>query len=228
MNTRPTIIFDLDGTLADTLRDLVPALNRTLVERHINPVHAHQIGHLTGAGGLKAMIERAFRLSGQPLSHELRQELFAASVEDYRQNIAVETVLYPGVRAGLERFSDQGWLLGVCTNKPVGLAAKLLRELAVDHLFASVTGSDSYKFKKPDPRHLTRTIETAGGLASRAVMVGDTQNDILTAQKANVPVIAVDYGYSDHPLETYGPDRVISGFETLFEAAVELMARPRQ
>ncbi len=172
------------------------------------------------------MIVQAFQLSGKPLQEARLEELFAASVEDYRQNMAVETVLYPGARACLERFSSEGWLLGICTNKPAGLAEKLLRELAIDQRFSSVTGSDSFDFRKPDPRHLIRTIEMAGGCPSWAIMVGDTQNDILTAQNAGIPVIAVDFGYAGHPLQTCGPDRVISAFDALFEEADKLVARP--
>jgi phosphoglycolate phosphatase len=223
MSARPTIIFDLDGTLADTIRDLVPAMNRTTARFDINPVTASQVANLTGMGGMKAMISRAFQLSGEPLGKDLLEELFVASVEDYRQNIAVETVYYPHVRACLQQFTAEGWLLGVCTNKPVRLAEKLLRELGDDGLFASITGGNSFDFKKPDPQHLIQTIEMAGGSPTTAIMVGDTQNDILTAQNADIPVIAVDFGYSEHPVENYGPNRVISSFETLFEEAVKLI-----
>ena len=222
MSDQPTIIFDLDGTLADTIHDLVLAMNRTLEMRDINPVGADQVRNLGGIG-LKAMIERAFQLNGEPLGQELLEEVFAISVADYRENIADQTVFYPGARASLQQFTDQGWLLGVCTNKPVGLAEKLLSELGTDGLFSSITGGDSFEFKKPDPQHLTRTIEMAGGMGSKAIMVGDTQVDILTAQNANIPVIAVDFGYCEHPVEKYSPDAVISSFDDLFEEAVKLI-----
>lgn len=225
MSHQPTIVFDLDGTLADTLHDLVPALNRTLVERNIDAVSADQVGYFTGRGGLKEMITHALQSTGAPLNQQLLDEVFVASLADYEQNIAVNTVIYPGVRDCLEQFADHGWLLGVCTNKPVGLADKLLHELEMDQLFAAVIGGDSFDFKKPDPRHLIRTIEIAGGLPSKAIMVGDTRNDILAAKQANVPVIGVDFGYSEHPLETYSPDRVISSFDSLFAEAVQLSAR---
>lgn len=223
MGNQPSIIFDLDGTLADTLSDLVSALNRSLAVRDINSVHPDKIGYMTGKGGLKAMVEYAFEMDGVPLGQELLDEVFAASIEDYRQNIMIETVLYPGVRASLEHFSKQGWLLGVCTNKPIALAEKLLRRLDIDQLFTKTTGADSFDFKKPDPRHLIRTIELAGGQCSKAIMVGDTINDIVTAQNANIPVIAVDFGYSEHPVQTYGPDRVISSYDTLFDEADRLI-----
>ncbi len=222
MTTRPTIIFDLDGTLADTIRDLLPALNRTIATRGIDPVSTQQIGHLTGAG-MKSMIEHAFALNNQALDAELLDELFAASLQDYEQNIAVETVFYPGVRASLQQFISEGWLTGVCTNKPVGLATKLLQELEADHLFCAITGGDSFEIRKPDPGHLVKTIEMAGGKPTRAIMVGDSENDILTAQNAGIPVVAVDFGYCEHPVENYSPDVVISAFEQLYNAAIRLV-----
>ncbi len=223
MRRQPTIIFDLDGTLADTLSDLVAALNRTLASHNVMPVSANQVGYMTGRGGLKGMIKYAIGKEDMSLDQKLVGALFISCIDDYRQNIAVETVLYPGVIACLELFSNQGWLLGVCTNKPIELANKLLCELGIDQLFSVVTGVDSFDFKKPDPRHLTRTIELAGGSCSRAIMVGDTQNDILTAQRAGIPVIAVDFGYSEHPVKMYSPDWVISSFDDLFAQAQKLI-----
>ncbi|MGJ8528829.1 HAD-IA family hydrolase [Maritalea sp.] len=223
MRQQPTIVFDLDGTLADTLSDLVAALNRTLALHKVKSVEATQVGFMTGRGGLRAMIMHAIQQAGMPINQELIEELFIESIIDYQQNMSVETALYPGVNDSLQRFSDKGWLLGVCTNKPIELAEKLLLELEIDQLFSAVTGVGSFKFKKPDPRHLIRTVELAGGNCSKAIMVGDTQNDILTAQRANIPVIAVDFGYSEHPIQTYGPDHVISNFENLFCVADKLI-----
>lgn len=222
MSDQPTIIFDLDGTLADTIHDLVAAINRSLVQRDINPVSTDQIRHLGGMG-LKAMIERAYQVNDQPLGQDLLEEVFLTSLKSYGENIANLTNFYPGARASLQQFTDQGWILGVCTNKSVGLAEKLLSELGTDGLFSSITGGDSFDFKKPDPQHLTRTIDMAGGMGSKAIMVGDTQVDILTAQNANIPVIAVDFGYCEHPVEKYSPDAVISSFDDLFEEAVKLI-----
>lgn len=223
MSERPTIIFDLDGTLADTIGDLLSAMNRVVALHGVAPVSASQVVRSMGKGGLRQMIDHAFRHSGEALEEDLLDELLLASVEDYRQNIAVETVLYPGVRASLERFSADGWLLGVCTNKPVSLAEKLLGALRIEEAFVAVTGGDSFSFKKPDPRHLTRTIELAGGSAAAAIMVGDTQADTLAAQNAGVPVIALDFGYSEHPVEEYNPDRVVSSFDALFDEAAGLI-----
>lgn len=222
LGTPPTVVFDLDGTLADSLRDLVPAINRTLLPHDISPVTALEIGHLTARGGLKAMIEFAFVRDQQTLSQARLEDVFEACVQDYHLNIAVNTDLYPGVRACLKKFKEEGWLLGVCTNKPVTLANELLRALTIDQFFNVVTGGDSFSFKKPDPLHLLKTIELAEGASNKAIMVGDTETDILTARRAGVPSIGVSFGYSDQPLDVFCPDLVTSHFDCLFDVASKI------
>lgn len=221
--TERTIAFDLDGTLADTIHDLVAALNRTLQRNGLAPFASSEVAHFTGKGGLRSMIAHGFERIDMQLDQRDLAVMFADTVEDYDQNIAVETELYPGVRASLEDFRKEGWLLAVCTNKPVRQAKKLLNTLEIDHHFAAVTGAGSFEFKKPDPRHLLRTIELAGGTKQRAVMVGDTQADFLTAQRAHIPVVAVDFGYSDILVEQFAPDRVISSFGALYAEASALV-----
>lgn len=224
MTAHPTIVFDLDGTLADSIHDLVSALNRTLERCDLPPFIPSDVAHLTGKGGLRAMIMHAFALKDKPLDRPHLDNLFAATVKDYDQNLAIETVLYPHVRAALETLGHEGWLLAICTNKPMEQTKKLLDAFKITDLFVAVTGADSFEFKKPDPRHLLQTIELAGGRSDKAVMVGDTQTDILTAQSAGIPIIAVDFGYSDVPVEDLGPDRVISSFDALHPAAAALLA----
>lgn len=224
MAAQSTIVFDLDGTLADTIHDLVAALNRTLATIGLPPFTPSDVAHLTGKGGLRAMITHAFALTDiQPEQGDL-ENMFDVTVRDYDQNIAVETTLYSGVKNALEAFQSNGWLLAVCTNKPIVQTQKLLGALNIDGFFDAVAGVDSFEFKKPDPRHLIQTIEMAGGSIKHAVMVGDTQTDILTAKNANVPVVAVDFGYSDVHVKTLAPNRVISNFDALYSEAASLLA----
>ena len=222
MRDNPTIVFDLDGTLADTMRDLVPALNNTIASQGLIPVTNQQVGHVSGKG-IKPMIALAYELNDKTIASSLMDQLFETYMADYSENIAVHTVLYDGVEQCLSQFAANGWNLAVCTNKPVALAEKLLARLGVDHFFASITGGDSFEYRKPDAAHLTKTIELAGGNPKNAVMVGDSQNDFLTAQNANIPVIAMNFGYSEHPVETYHPDRVVSHFNTIFDIAQKLI-----
>ncbi len=222
MTFKPTVIFDLDGTLADTMLDLVPVLNRTIATRNLKPVTAKQVGHVSGKG-IIPMIELAYKLNNQPVNTDEMGELFRLYMDDYAANLAVDTKLYDGVENCLSSFVDNGWILAVCTNKPVNLADDLLHQLGAYQIFSSVTGGDSFEYRKPDARHLLKTIELASGDHSNAIMVGDSHNDVLTAQNASIPVVAVDFGYSEHPVATYNPDRIISSFDQLFEVAVELI-----
>ena len=223
MPDQPTIVFDLDGTLADSIPDIVGALNRTLEKMQLAPTTPTKVAHLTANGGLRAMIAQACAESCLSFAQQDLDDAFNATVKDYDQNIAVDTALYPGVTASLEVFRSNGWLLAICTNKPVAQATKLLGALNIEHQFSAITGFDSFAFKKPDPRHLTRTIELAGGRTDRAIMVGDTKTDVLTAQNAGIPVVAVDFGYSDLDVRTLAPSGVISGFDALFAQAAKLV-----
>ena len=217
MTDHPTLVFDLDGTLADTVQDLLSALNRTLARHALGQFTRADFTRLSRHGGIRGMLKIAFELAEKPLSPSAHAQLFAETVRDYDANIAVETQLYPGVADCLDRFEREGCILAVCTNKPSKQARKLLRELNVAHKFAAITGGDSFDCQKPDPRHLVQTIDLAGGSLSRAVMVGDSDVDVLTARNAGIPVIAVDFGYAHEPIETASPDAVISHFDCLFE-----------
>lgn len=224
MASQSTIVFDLDGTLADTIHDLVAALNRTLATNGLPPFTPSDVAHLTGKGGLRAMIAHAFALTDKQPEQVDLDNMFAVTVRDYDQNIAVESTLFSGVNNALEAFKSNGWLLAVCTNKPIAQTQKLLGALNIDHFFDAVAGVDSFEFKKPDPRHLIETIKMAGGNINHAVMVGDTQTDVLAAKNANVPIVAVDFGYSDVHVKTLAPDRVISSFDELYSKAAALLA----
>lgn len=225
MNFRPTIVFDLDGTLADTVDDLLEALNRTLARCGLPAFAKADFERLSGGGGLRTMLAYAFKARGIPLTVEQHQALFADTVKDYDLNIAVRSRLYPGALAALEHFKSANWLCAVCTNKPIAQSTKLLRELKLDNYFAAVTGGDSFPYRKPNPQHLVDTIELAGGSLLCAVMIGDSETDIRAAQNASVPVVAVDFGYSEHPVSTYGPDAVVSHYHQVFTEARKLIRR---
>lgn len=221
----PTIVFDLDGTLADTVDDLLGALNRTLGRSGLPAFSKPDFERLSGGGGLRAMIAHAFEVHGAPLTSALHEELFAETVSYYDRNIAVRSKPYPGVPEALGDLRNAGWRCAVCTNKPIAQATKLLGELNLDCYFAKVTGSDSLPYRKPDPRHLVETIELAGGSLHCALMVGDSETDIRTAQRASIPIIAVDFGYSEHHVSAYGPDAVVSHYDQVFQEAQKLIRR---
>lgn len=216
--TRPTIIFDLDGTLADSARDLVATLNVVLALDGVPPAPLEKARDLIGAGA-RPLIERGFALQGRKLDERRLDELYAIYLDHYHANLANETVLFDGVLPALDRFARDGWRLGVCTNKIAAHAATLLRALGVHDRFAAISGKDSFAFFKPDPRHLLATIAEAGGDPSRAVMVGDSRTDIDTARAAGTPVVAVSFGYTQIPVKDLAPDAVIDHFDELWDAA---------
>ena len=222
MPVAPTLVFDLDGTLAETAGDLIGALNFVLAGEGIAPVPVAAARTLLGAGG-RALIARGFALSGRELAPAKLDALFAEFLARYNAHIADETSLFPGVEACLTRCAEAGWRLAVCTNKMERSSRLLLGKLGVADRFAFVCGQDTFGVAKPDPKPLLETIRKVGGDPARAAMVGDSRTDIETARAAGTPVVAVDFGYTDVPVAELAPDRVISHFDALFEAAEELL-----
>jgi phosphoglycolate phosphatase len=222
IHTPPIAVFDLDGTLADTAGDLVGTLNVILAQEGLSPVPVEAARDMIGVGA-RALIERGFEAAGKELAPSHLDGLFRQFMAHYSQNICIRTQLYPGVDAALDRLEEAGFILAVCTNKMEAHSVKLLDELGVGHRFAANCGRDTFPYFKPDSRHLTLTIERAGGHPSRAIMIGDSRTDIVTARNARIPVIAVPFGYTEVPVQELGPDLVIGHFDDLFEAVENLL-----
>ncbi|MBB3591033.1 phosphoglycolate phosphatase [Rhizobium sp. BK529] len=218
------VVFDLDGTLLDTHVDLVESLNHTIAALKLEPVTYDDLTHLVGQGA-RVMIERACRLQGHPLTSKEVPDLVERFVAHYNANMPGHTQPYPGLIAAMDRLKASGYRLAVCTNKLEGLAAGLIEKLGLMHYFDAITGGDTFEYRKPDARHLTGTIERAGGDVSRAVMIGDSINDIAVAKNANVPSIAVPFGYSDVPVSSLDPDVIITHFDELTPELVEMLLR---
>jgi phosphoglycolate phosphatase len=220
----PTIVFDLDGTLADTAQDLISTLNLILVREGLDAIPLVSARELIGAG-VRALLQRGFAVQGRTITPGRLEELFDEFMRHYAVHLADETRLFPGVEAALDRLLGKGHLLAVCTNKHEKLSRNLLAELGVASRFAAICGRDTFEFCKPDPRHLTETVRLAGGAASAAIMVGDSKTDIDTARAAELPVIAVPFGYTDVPVAELGPDSIISHFDEIDAAIAKLSQR---
>ena len=220
--TAPTIVYDLDGTLADTAEDLVATLNWLLGREGLAPIKVESAGSLVGAGA-RALIKRGFAASGKALEPPAVEALFADFLTHYNAHIVDRSRLYPGVDKALQAFARAGWLQAVCTNKIESSAKLLIAKLGVAERFAFICGQDTFGVGKPDATPLLKTIAASGGASDRAIMVGDSGTDIKTARAAGVPVIAVDFGYSDAPVAELKPDRVISHFDELEEACDALL-----
>jgi len=218
----PLIVFDLDGTLAETASDLLATLNFILTREGLEALTEEQARRMVGMGA-RMLIKRGFEKSGAEVSPSRLEALFEEFLSHYEEHIAVHTRLFPGVEQALDRFEAAGFAFAVCTNKIERPSVKLLRELGVADRFRAICGQDTFAWWKPDPRALLSTIERAGGVPGRSVMVGDSKTDIDTAKAAGVPVVAVDFGYTDVHVSELGPDRVISHFDSLWEA-VELVS----
>ena len=221
--TAPTIVYDLDGTLADTAGDLMGALNAVLSHEGLAPLPVENARSMLGEGA-RALIRRGFAASGRDLALPKLEALFGDFLAHYNAHIADHTQLYPGVERALAAFARAGWRQAVCTNKVEGSARLLIEKLGVAGRFAFICGQDTFGVGKPDPKPLLGTIAASGGVLARAIMVGDSVTDIKTARAAGLPVIAVDFGYTDVPVTELGPDRVISHFDELAGACAALMA----
>ncbi len=219
--TSPTLVFDLDGTLVDTAPDLVRALNAVLASEGMAPVALEAALTMVGRGG-RVLIQSAFAAEGRHVEGAELERLFGALVDHYAAHVADESRPFDGVEAALDRFAAAGWLLAVCTNKPDPLARPLLEALGLAPRFAAIVGQGAFPWLKPDPRTLTETIRLAGGVRTRAVMVGDSETDVQTARAAGIPVVAVTFGYTPVPVATFSPDRLIGHFGELWDAVASL------
>lgn len=222
--SKGVIVFDLDGTLVDTAPDLLDSLNHCLSTVSLPPVDEVRLRNYVGMGG-RVMIERALGGMGRPVDAATLESLHDAFLHHYTTQMPGRSTAFPGAELALTRFADAGFLLAVCTNKLEALSKSLLTGLRLADRFAAICGSDTFSVRKPDPRHLTETISMAGGDPARSVMIGDSRTDIDTAKAAGIPVIAVDFGYTDQHVSVYEPSGVISHFDELsLERINELIA----
>ena len=219
-----TVVFDLDGTLVDTAPDLIETLNVVFTRDGLPPLDYAAARDMIG-GGARRMIESALKLQGRVLADGAVDRMFADFITRYAAHIADRSQPFPGLDAALARLAERGCRLAVCTNKLEGLSRLLLEALGLTPRFAAICGQDTFGIQKPDPEILRRTIQAAGGALQRAVMVGDSGTDIATARAAGVPIVAVDFGYSEAPIRDLHPDRLISHFSELADAVFAL-ARP--
>jgi phosphoglycolate phosphatase len=216
---RNALIFDLDGTLVDSLPDLAAALAATLREIGAPALSSAAVRGMIG-DGTPALVARALAARGLPAS--LLDERLARFMALYEAAPVARTRPYPGVTETLAALRGDGRRLAVCTNKPQQAALAVLRGLALDGFFAAVVGGDVLAVKKPDPAHLRAAIAALGAAPGEAVMIGDNEHDVAMAKAAGVPVILVRYGYHRVPLETLAADLQIDAFSELPDALARL------
>lgn len=217
----PILLLDLDGTLVDSVPDLLAALDRLLVPLGAAPFSRAEVIAMVG-DGVPALVSRAFaaRAMTEPPGAA------AAFLADYTPRAAELTRPFPGIAAMLEGLREAGWRLAVCTNKPEAPARALLDSLGLAPFLAAVGGGDSFPVKKPDPRHLLATLEAAGGRTEAAVMLGDHANDVESARGAGIPAIFAGWGYGPRTMAADAPVAETPAAVPAL-AAVTLSARAR-
>jgi phosphoglycolate phosphatase len=218
-----TIVFDLDGTLIDTAPDLIDTLNLILARESLPSIPFATARRMIGGGSLR-MLERALVADGRPAGKAELDRLYADYIAHYAAHIADRSRPFPQLQTTLDRLAAEGHRLAVCTNKLEWLARLLLDKLDLTRHFATICGGDTFGVMKPDPQIFRQTVRRAGGDVAAAIMIGDSGTDIGTARAANVPVIAVDFGYPEVPLATLHPDRIIGSYDELPSAVTAVAA----
>jgi phosphoglycolate phosphatase len=222
MTSARTIVFDLDGTLVDTAPDLINALNFVLDREGLPPVPLHSARNMIGAGA-RRLIERGLELEGRSLGLEDVARLTGDFIDYYAAHIADVSRPFEGLEGALDDLSARGYRFAVCTNKLEWLSKLLLDQLGLSSRFSAICGADTFGVSKPDPAILRQTIARAGGEVSSAIMVGDSGPDIGVARRAGIPVIGVEFGYTEVPIADLKPDLLINHMRELPAAVVSLM-----
>ena len=210
-----TVVFDLDGTLADSSADLLAAANRCFDRPVLGPADA-----LTAFQGGRAMLRVGYQRLG--IAGDIDRD-YDRLLAAYAAGICVATKLYPGVVAAVEVLRGQGHATAICTNKPEGLAVELVRQLGITHLFDALVGADTLPVRKPDAAPYLLAVQRAGG--GRSLLVGDTETDRLTGAAAGVPVVLVTFGPEGQGVARLRPDALLHRFDDLPGVVERLLPR---
>jgi phosphoglycolate phosphatase len=215
MNGFPFAIvgFDLDGTLVDTAGDLTAAVNHALGLAARAPLSVEQVRPMIGLGA-KHMLEQGLAATGGIPGGDF-ERLYRALLRFYEANIAVYSRPFAGLIAALDRLDAPGVRIAVVTNKREHMARQLLGELGLAGRFATIIGGDTLGpgKAKPSPAPILAMIEQCGG--GRAAFVGDSIYDVMAANSAGVPSVAVSFGFLDRPVCELGADHVIDHYDEL-------------
>src|SRR3981081_355614 len=222
MTSARTIVFDLDGTLVDTAPDLINALNYVLDREGLPPVPMHAARNMIGAGA-RGLIERGLELEGRAAGVADITRLTNDFIDHYAAHIADLSRPFEGLGGALDDLGTRGYRFAVCTNKLEWLSKRLLDQLGLSSRFAAICGADTFGVSKPDPVILQQTIARAGGTLDSAIMVCDPRPDLGVARRAGIPVIGVEFGYTEVPIADLKPDRLISHMRQLPAAVENLM-----
>lgn len=217
------VIFDLDGTLIDSVGDIADVLNLCLSEHGIAPFDEPTVTTMIG-GGARLLVERALARLDRSRDSLLLDRLHHDFEQRYHALGAGRSAVFPGGRELLASLAAEGIGLGICTNKPEPITLKALEALDLAKTFGAVIGETPTRPRKPHPAMLLAAIERLGAEPSRAVMVGDSAADVGAARGAGIPVVAVSFGYTTTPAAELGADDVIDHLSELPAALARIAA----
>ncbi|HAR81359.1 MAG: haloacid dehalogenase [Roseobacter sp.] len=218
-----TVVFDLDGTLADTSGDLIAAANACFRDMGEGDVLDAKSDAGTALKGGRAMLRLGMERLGRADDAETIDRYYPMLLEAYGREIDTHTVLYPGAMEAVEALKAAGYRVAICTNKPEGLAHTLLTKLGVRDAFGAMVGADTLAIRKPDPEHLFETARRAGGDPALCLLVGDTNTDRETARAAGVPCVLVSFGPSGDDMAALGPEALLDHYDDLPDIVTRLI-----
>lgn len=220
-----TVVFDLDGTLADTSGDLIAAANACFRDMGAGDLLDPAKDAGTALRGGRAMLRLGMSRMGRGADDPLIDEYYDALLYHYARDIDTHTRLYDGAMEAVTELKKRGYLVAICTNKPEALARELLTRLGVLDAFAAMLGADSLDVRKPDPEHLRETVRRAGGDPAQSVLVGDSDTDRNTSKAAAVPSILVTFGPSGDDMAALAPEALLEKYSDLPDLVEQLLGK---
>ena len=217
-----TVVFDLDGTLADTSQDLLAAANACFIQLGLG-LPLDQADSLTAFQGGRAMLRLGSVRLGLDWDEDRVAQEYPRLLAAYAAGIDTHTRLYPGAVAALTTLRAQGYALAICTNKPQDLAETLTARLGIRGMFGALIGADTLPHRKPDPAPYHEAVQRVGGSLARSFLLGDTETDVKTARAAGVPVALVAFGPEGPGVARLRPDAILTRFDDLPTLAADLL-----
>ena len=216
MTQKLTILFDLDGTLVDTAPDLLSAHNYVMKKFGYNTKNIDEIKDIVGKGAAVMLGRLIWGSARKELSNisnkKIKDKMIKEFLDFYGKNIVVKSKLVKGVYEFLKWAKSNNISMAVCTNKQEHLAVSLLKEIKIYNFFEYVSGRNTFDYCKPDPKHLTSTIEIMNGDIKKSLMIGDSENDADAAKAAGIPMILLEDGYTEKKIEQIHYDHLIKDF----------------
>ncbi|GFE65776.1 HAD-IA family hydrolase [Litoreibacter roseus] len=209
------VVFDLDGTLADTSGDLIAAANFCFRDLGHGDLLDPTLDAATALRGARAMLRLGFERLGLDDAEEQIDAQYPTLIDAYGDNIDTHTVLYPGVREAVDRLKALDMKVAICTNKPEGLAETLMARLEFRDVFDALIGADTLPVRKPDPAPLFEAIDRSGGARTSAVLIGDTATDRNTARAAGIPSVLVTFGPGEEDVSDLEPEALLHHYDEL-------------